>query len=385
MDRAMTLHLAGDYAASNAAIEEGARLIEDLYTKSVSAEAASFLVNDMSLPYRGDHYERVMLHLLGMLNYSALGQKDDALVEARRADELLKGFAQEVGEDKLGYREDALARYVSALLYESGSRQDLWDAYLDYKKADEAYDLYAQLYHTPKPRRLKADLQRLAEGLGENDDLARWRGRDGQLDYRPLDETRKGGKAELIVLLYQGLAPAKISVSSTLPIALGDGTQQYFRLALPQAVVLQQPELQAKLLAGSQPAVPFELFQDINAIAVRDLQDKAGALTLKATARAIAKFQAARQVQKQAREAGGAAELLAFLGTNLYTLFSETADTRSWRTLPGRIYLARVSLDPGRQKVLVEVQAGGPQSLDFGELDLKAGQKLFLQRSLLAP
>ena len=28
----------------------------------------SFLVNDMSLPYRGDHYERVMLHVLGMLN-----------------------------------------------------------------------------------------------------------------------------------------------------------------------------------------------------------------------------------------------------------------------------------------------------------------------------
>jgi hypothetical protein len=385
MDRAMTLHLAGDYDASNKAVEEGAQLIDALYTKSLSAEAASFLVNDMSLPYRGDNYERVMLHLLGMLNYSGLDDKDGALVEARRANELLQAYAQEVGEDKVGYREDALTRYVSAVLYESGSRQDLWDAYLDYKKADQAFDLYAKLYQTPKPRRLKADLQRLAQGLGEQDDLARWQARDGQLAFDPLSETRKG-RAELVVLLYQGLAPAKISTSMTLPIALGDGTQQYFRIALPQAVVTALPDPQASLSVGAGSRVPFELFQDVNAIAVRDLQDKSAALTLKTTARALAKFQAARQVQKQAREAGGAAEILAFVGTNLFTLLSEQADIRSWRTLPGRIYVARMTVDPGKQRVQIYVDGGGPSRLvDLGDLDLKAGQKLFLQKSLLGP
>jgi hypothetical protein len=385
MDRAMTLHLAGDYAASNEAVEKGAQLIDALYTKSLSAEAASFLVNDMSLPYRGDNYERVMLHLLGMLNYSSLGDKDGALVEARRANELLQAYAQEVGEDKLGYREDALTRYVSAVLYESGSRQELWDAYLDYKKADQAFDLYAKLYQTPKPRRLKADLQRLAQGLGEEDDLERWRARDGQQAFTPLSETRRD-RAELVVLLYQGLAPAKISTSLTLPIALADGTQQYFRIALPQAVAMALPDPQATLSVGSAPLAPFELFQDVNAIAVRDLQDKSAALTLKATARALAKFQAAREVQKQAREAGGAAEILAFVGTNLYTLFSEQADIRSWRTLPGRIYVARVTLEPGKQRAQIYVEAGGAsRQVDLGELDLKAGQKLFLQKSLLAP
>jgi hypothetical protein len=385
MDRAMTLHLAGNYVSSNAAVEEGAKLIDALYTKSLSAEAASFLVNDMSLPYRGDNYERVMLHLLGMLNYSSLGDKDGALIEARRANELLKAYAQEVGEDKVGYREDALARYVSAVLYESGSRQDLWDAYLDYKKADEAFDLYAKLYETPKPLRLKADLQRLADGLGEQDDLEKWQARDGKLAYSPLRETRKD-KAELVVLLYQGMAPTKVSTSSTLPVALEDGTRQYFKIALPKAEMVPLSDPQARLSAGAGSDAPFELFQDINAIAVRDLQDKAGALIIKTTARALIKFQAARAVQKQAKEAGGAAELLAFVGTNLYTFLSEEADIRSWRTLPGRIYIARLTLEPGKQKASIQVSGDGPsRQVDLGELDLKAGQKMFLQKSLLGP
>jgi len=383
MDRAMTLHLAGDFNGSNQAVADGAKLIDALYTKSLSSEAASFLVNDMSLPYRGDNYERVMLHVLGMLNYAALGDKDGALVEARQADGLLVAYAKEVGEDKVGYREDALARYVSAALYESGSRQDLWDSYLDYKKSDEAFDLYAKLYGTPKPLRLKADLQRLAEGLGEDDDLQKWRARDGQLAYTPLKQTRSD-RAELLVLIYQGLAPAKVSTSLSLPVSLADGTQQFFKIALPKALVLDLPPLQARLSVGTEAPVSFELFQDINAIAVRDLEDKSAALTVKATARALVKFQAARELQKQARQSGGdGAELLAFVGTNLFTLLSEKADTRSWRTLPGRIWLARADLSPGKQHAVILLsEDGAPQQLDLGDLDLKPGQKLFLQRSL---
>lgn len=381
MDRAMTLHLAGDYADSNQAVERGARLMDELYTKSISSEVESFFVNDMSLPYVGDNYERVMLHVLGMLNYAALGMRDDALVEARQADEQLKAYAQQMGEGRVGYREDALARYLSAVLYENGGRQELWDAYLDYKKADEAFDLYGKLYQTPKPQRLKADLQRLAQGLGETEDLEKWKARDGAQPYTPLSETRRD-RAELIVLLYDGLAPAKVSESIHVPVTLEDGTAQYFSLALPKAVVDNSPLPQALLSAAGSGPVPFELFQDISAIAVRDLQDKGAALTVKATARALAKFQAARAVQKRAREAGDAAAVLAFLGTNIYNLISEQADTRSWRTLPGRILVARLALGPGKQRAQILVNGPGPsRQVDLGELDLKPGQKLFLQRA----
>src|SRR5439155_777171 len=110
-----------------------------------------------------------------------------------------------------------------------------------------------------------------------------------QLAYTPFSETRKD-RAGLVVLLYQGLAPTKVSTSLTQPIVLMDGTQQYFRMDLPKAEVMEPPDPQASLAASSGATAPFELFQDINAIAVRDLQDKAAALIVKATARALIKF-----------------------------------------------------------------------------------------------
>jgi hypothetical protein len=380
-DQTSLAHYAGDWAASNQSVEAANKLIDELYTKSLTAEAASFLVNDMSRAYTGENFERVLLNVMGMINYAGLGDRDSALVEARRADERLKQYAQSVGEDKVGYREDALARYLSAFLYEGGTRQELWDAYIDYKKADQAFDLYAQLYATPKPAQLKADLQRLAEGLGEKEDLERWRERDGEQRYRSLSETRKD-RAEVLVLLYDGLAPVKVSKALNVPVKLEDGTQQYFQLALPDFEVRAEPVPDAKLVAGPR-LTKFELFEDVNAIAVRDLRDRAGLITAKATARALVKFQAARAVQKKARESGGAAELLAVLGTNLFTVLSEQADIRSWRTLPGRIWLARQSVQPGKRGMKILLSQGGEERLiDLGEQDLQPGEKRVLVKTL---
>lgn len=381
LDQVSTAHYASDWAASNAALEKAKRLIDESYTKSLSAEAASFLVNDMSLPYQGENFERVLLHVLGMVNYAALGERDSALVEARRADARLKEFAQAFGPDKVAYKEDALARYLAAYLYEGGSRQELWDAYIDYKKADEAFDLYGKLYATSKPRRLKADLQRLADGLGEKDDLQKYQARDGVLAYTPLHQTRKD-RAELLVLLYDGFAPVKVSKAMNVPVVVDDGTQQYFQLALPDFVVRAGPVPQARLSAGSEEAV-FELFEDVNSIAVRDLKDRGAGLLLKATSRALAKFQAARAVQKKARESGGAAEVLAILGTNIFTVLSEQADIRSWRTLPGRIWVARLSLPPGSHPVQISVERGGEaQVVDLGTAVLGPGAKKVLVKPL---
>lgn len=380
-DQVSLAHYASDWTTSNQYLEKADHLIDELYTKSLSAEAASFLLNDMSLPYQGENFERVLLHVLGMVNYAGLGERDEALVEARRADERLKQYAAAVGPDKVAYKDDALARYISAFLYEGGSQQDLWDSYLDYKNADKAFDLYQQLYATPKPQRLKVDLQRMAQGLGEKDDLAQWQQRDGVQPFRPLSETRRD-RAEVLVLLYDGLAPVKISKADAIPVTLSDGTQQYFQLALPYFVVRANPVPSARLVAGPH-TTPFELFEDVNSIAVKDLADHRAGILVKATARALVKFQAARAVQKKAKEAGGGAELLAMLGTNLFTLLSEQADTRSWRTLPGRIWVARLTVAPGDRSLLIDLSQGGDQRvLDLGTQHFAPGEKKVLVKTL---
>ena len=90
MDLGMTLHIAGQYQASNAALEQAEDEVERLYTRRVTAETKAFLTNDTKLPYEGDLYEQTMINVVKALNYAVLGNWTEALVEARRIDHRLK-------------------------------------------------------------------------------------------------------------------------------------------------------------------------------------------------------------------------------------------------------------------------------------------------------
>jgi len=382
LDQAWALHLAGQYADSNVQLEKAIRLMDELYTKSASGEALAFLGNDMSLPYQGENFERVFAHVLGLINYAVLGDFEAAQVEARRADEKLRQYSREM-EGKVTYREDALARCLSAALYEREGRSGWSDAYIDLKKSDEAFGIYTSHYGTPYPSSLGAQLLRFARGLGERNEAEAYSARFGNLDAPSLDALRKE-RGEVLVLLYQGMAPVKVSDYLTLPIGLEDGTKQYFRAAFPRFESRAGGLFPARLgLAGQAPAVPFEVYSDLDAIARKDLEERVAKISFKAIARATAKFQAARAIQQKAKEAGGLAELAAFLGTNIYGLVSEQADTRSWRVLPARVLLARLVLPPGRHKLSVTVNyLQGPVELPLGEVEIRPGDKQFRHLSL---
>jgi hypothetical protein len=372
MDRAETLHLAGDYAQSNQALEQANGLIADLYTKSLSKEAFSFMLNDTSLDYVGEDFEKVWVNILGMLNYVFLDKPEEALVEARRADERLSQYARDYG-DKAVYREDALARYLSAVLYESQGQ--LSDAYIDYKKCRQAFQQYAASYGTPEPAFLGSDLCRLSQSLGYDDDFDDWKSKYPSIQFEKQHDLN--GKGEVLLLLYDGLAPAKTDDWISIPIG-----SLIYKLAFPK-FVSRPDSLGGAALEAPGPGLSqdLSLMEDVDAIAVKDLQARIGRISVKAIARATAKFAANAKIQEEAKNSGDPAkELLAFFGTNLYTLVTEQADKRSWRTLPGRIYLTRMALEPGTYDLFLHLRtAGGDRMKVFRHVVLEAGKKAFLK------
>lgn len=381
MDSAWALHLKGDYQASNQKLELARRLVDELYTKSLRSEALSFVGNDMDLPYRGEPHEQVLLHTLALLNYSIMGQSDAALVEARRADQRLKAQVQE--HPGASYQEDALARTLSSLLYEGQGGQALWDAYIDAKKADKAAEAYAKNYATPRPTRLDQDLYRLASGLGESADAQAFAQRLGGRIGGPSLKELATQRAEAVVILFEGMAPFKVSESVTLPINLSDGTAQYAKLALPRFVSRTGPVAEAWVEDAQGRRSRAEMIEDLASIAVRDLNERRAGIMTKATTRMIAKFQAARAIQQKSKDAGAAGELLAFLGTNIYTLASEVADLRSWRSFAGRVYLARMDVAPGTQALRLRVQRGGQETLiELPAKPFRVGSKVFFSAYL---
>lgn len=377
LDRAMTLHYAGRYEESNRFLERAELLIEDLFTKSITAEARAMFSNDLTLPYEGEDFETVLINVVGALNYALLGEWDDALVEARKVDHKLNVINDRYAKKNV-YREDAFARYLSGILYEG--RGELNDAFIAYRKAYDTYRVYREQYGTPLPPTLPADLLRVTDALGLTDEHAQYRELFPAVTWTSQRDFRT--QAELIIVSYDGLAPVKVNEFVDAPIPDGSGGVYILRVAFPKFVPrptgLSGADVRVVGEAGVAGSQRTFLAEDITAIAQKDLADRIGRISAKAIARAAAKYAAARAAEHGVNQSkgDGSGAIVGLLG-NIYGLASEQADTRSWRTLPGAIRMARISVPPGRYTVEI-VPDGTPGATTTRDVTLEAGRKLFI-------
>lgn len=397
LDRGMLLHLAGRYHESNEHLTQAENRIEELYTKSVTAETSAMLTNDNTLPYEGEDFEKVMINVIMALNYVYLGQWDEALVEARKVDHKLNLFNDRY-EKKNVYKQDALAHYLSGILYEA--KGELNDAFISYRKADEAYGDYRGNYGTPLPPTLPADLLRVTAALHLTEEHEDYLKQFPGTPWMTAQEMKN--RSEVIFISYTGRSPIKEDLFIDAPIPDGQGGTYLLRVALPKFVPLPNPVKTAEvhLIPGGEGAVgpggaagvisqPTFLTEDITALAGKNLEDRVGRITVKAIARATAKYLASRAVRKEVAKKTGDNPLTGFLadlGTDLYSVASEQADKRSWRTLPGEIRMARLVALPGTYTVAAEYydQAGGwVARKTFPPMTLKAGEKKFLGDRIL--
>jgi len=135
MERGMAYHVLGDYEESNRDWQKATETIRELDYLSVSRSAASVVVNDYALAFRGAPYERGLLHAFGALNYFALAKWDGAAVEARLLVDCLSNLD--------GYPDVAFARYVAATAFEAANQTE--SAEIEYERAGELVKSYLEI------------------------------------------------------------------------------------------------------------------------------------------------------------------------------------------------------------------------------------------------
>jgi len=409
MDRGMTLHLAGRYQESTAILEQAETEVEDLYTRRVRTETKAFLVNDTLLPYEGEPYEQVMVNVLKALNYAEMGSLYEALVEARKIDQRLNGFADQA-RDKDTYRDDAFARYLTGILYEATG--DLDNAFIAYRKAYEAYLRARPWARVTAPSMLQSDLLRVTDALHLHQEHEGYKEAFGETAWQPADQLHH--LAHLVVISYNGRAPRKEDQFIDLPISLealrlvlltkgtiGASTQdsrvpesflyglsgRVVRVALPR-LVPQKSQVaygQVSLIgAGESFTGRTELTQDFSALAAKSLNDRYTQLAIKAVARAAVKYALAQGAGRGAQAAAGrdAGPLVGILvGTLAHALAigTEESDTRSWRTLPDEIQILRLWVPPGSYELHVRpVGRNGNQGrASMQTVTLESGETTF--------
>jgi hypothetical protein len=347
LDEGITFHLAGRYSESNESFSRAESIMDALYTKSLSKEAASFLISDNTVPYRGEDFERAMVNLFMALNYATLGAWEDSLVEARKVDNKLLVINANYDEDKKNvYKEDAFIRFLMGTLYEADG--ELNDAFISYRKAEEIYRVdYLPNYGVRPPEFLIENLITAAEGMGFYREMEEIQSKYPLVACRNLSEKR--GMVELFLVHYNGIGPEKVEDSFAIPMPDG----YIMKMAYPRFVRKNFQISHAEVTLKNRQERPCARFptllmEDIGAIARTNLDNRINRIKAKAIARATTKYLASKAAEKAATDKKGQwAGLLVKVAANVASVATEQADIRHWRLLPAEIRVGRTLIPPG--------------------------------------
>lgn len=372
LDYGLLLHLGGKYDESIKAFNKAMNLYDQNFTTSVSNQGTTWLINDNTAPYRGEDFERVLINIFQSLNYLQIGKTEDALVEARNIDSLLKSINNQYSiEDKNVYSEDAFARFLMGIMYElTGGSGGLNDAYIAYRNSLKLYEEdFKPNYGVTTPPLLIENLLSVAEVIDEEEFKKLERKYYGK-SFPTLRE--KEQKAEVYLIYYFGLSPIKHQAGIVLPLPGG----YIHKLAFPEYGKREYELKVQSFSAVSDEKITFQALtqkvDDISSIAVQNLENRRGRVLAKALTRSTGKYFLERTQEQMLRRRYNdqAADAFKYV-SSIFNIASEQPDLRSWQTLPGEIRMSRLLLVPGRYEFFANKKL-------IGDILLKKGDKKFL-------
>jgi len=319
VERGLILHTAGQYLESSEVLLEAAKLVGELETISASRSLTSMVTTDRVKSYRGEEFERVLIHTYLMMNFLLLEDYERAVVEARRTLKRLDS-----AKDPLS--QHPFARYVVALCFEILDENE--DAYLEYRKVHE---------FLPQYQEIRTDLIRMARLLGRADEREEWEKLPG-----PVAEDL--GKSSVVVFVQTGRGPKKVSQETFLPPS--------HRFALPTYVTRHSRVEDTVVKVGDRDAGRPRVLLNMNVAASHDLSQRIKKATVKEVVRKGAQEVLAQQTDN----------LLAQIAIRAAFFAIARADDRAWETLPRDLRLARIPLAPGTYDLSVQMLTsdGGP-------------------------
>ena len=361
LEKGEVLRLKKSFPESLTTWMEAEKIVDDSENEAkvtlgkVGGGAASLLVNDKSMRYDGQDYEKVLLSTRLALDHISMGNLESARVEIKKTHERealieelhskeiqaqedeakskgitttmadLKGYpvatlnSSEVTQLKNSYQ-SAFSHYLAGYLYESLGEAGL--AAPGYKKAIEI---------NPNVQTVKNDLSGLDQRIAE-----------------------RGHKTDVDVLfvIENGFAPTVSSITIPIPAPTVG--------IVPVSFPLLDSDPSSGLMATSiklpnNSAVNLEKITNIDAMAKKSLRDRLPGIIIRGLIRAAAKGASQAVAYKQ--------DLIAGLVVNAINVATESADERTWKTVPSSISIARAKLPLGKNKVIVNTSIG-PRELE---------------------
>ena len=374
-DEGMLFHYAGKNKESIKHFEQAEQIYEDLYTKSVTNEAAALVTNDNIRPYRARPFEVLLMYQYQILNYLAIGDLDGALVEVRRAQIASEALYQ---KDKEKVNDNGWLRYLSAIVYEMAGEED--DAAIAYLKAAKAFEEG----NVSMPKEVWEFINESLTNMDRADDLKK-------LKSTPLASTPKATEArqkgqEIIVVGYAGHSPilGEMYLSGTFvsagainltykdgktgkinsftliapPVAGAGSNTFHIGFALPEKKDLpQRTSLFSMNLDGKMRVAP-ERVANIGAELDQNMRDENATTMVRTATRVVVRTIAAQKAKSATNTGNGIFDLVKNIAVDVGQTQLEQADLRIGLFMPNTINVTRIPVDAGDHDVTISVMDG---------------------------
>jgi len=374
LDKGLLEYYAGNYRASAQDLIEAERLIQEAFTKSITADMASYIANDNTKEYPGEDYEDIYISVFNALNFYNNGNTEGALVEirkltlpsgkldmlSRKYDEATKSagnyFIDELKKlglrispelpqgDPVNFSNSALARYLGVLFYLDDNNED--SARIEYEQLKAVFTSNSKVYYNPIPKSI-----------------------DGMRTF-PV------GKARLNIIGFTGLSPVKEEkvFEQDVPLAY---PFDVIKLKLP--VFRKRPSAinRIEVEVHGYEKFELELIEDMTAVIEETYNARFANMFFKTYIRALLKNAAAAIAADQAGKAGGGlVGLGALIVGKVTTDVSENADIRMGRFFPDKAYVGAIDLEPGTYTITVNF---GSNAKEFKDVNVKTGRINLIQ------
>ena len=398
-DLGVLYHYSGNYQKSAANFDKAEKIYDDLYTHSVTNEAAAIVTNDNIRPYRARPFEVLVLHEMQIMNYLAQKNIDGAMVEVNRAQKAMTELYQ---KDNHKTNDNGFLRYLTAIVYEMAGEPD--EAAIAYYKTVKAYN--ENILNLPKEAR-----QFIIESLKRSD-------REDDIRTLGLDMATETSKAqaaydlgqEIIVIGYAGHGPIlnELRMSGTYvnggllnlsykdgktgkmesttigapPVAgASNGQTFHISMALPEAHSFRSLVQRFNVSVDNQSGIRPEKVMALDKELEMNLKDDFANTMTRTAIRVVLRTIASQAAKKAMKSDNVFLNLFTSIGTDIAQDQLEKADLRIALFLPNSFQMTRIPVEPGSHEVTVAAEGSDGNTVNifkFGNVEVKKGEKKFI-------
>ena len=397
-DQGTLYHYAGKNKERIKHFEQAEQIYDDLFTKSVTNEAAAIVTNDNVRPYRARPFELLLMYQYQILNYLAIGDLDGALVEVRRAQIAMEALYQ---KDKDKVNDNGWLRYLSALVYEMAGEDD--DAAISYLKAAKAFEEG----NVKMPPEVWEFITESLTRMDRADDLKNFK--SAKLSQTPKATAAREKGQEIILIGYAGHSPilGEMYLSGTFvsagalnlthkdgktgkitsftliapPVAGAGGNTFHVGFSLPQRMDLPQRTSLFAVNVDGQMKVSPEKVVAVDAELDKNMKDENATTMVRTATRVVIRTVAAQKAKSATNTGNGLFDLVKNIAVDVGQSQLEQADLRVGLFMPNSIYVTRIPVDAGKHQVTITALGSMGQVVGdyrLGQVSVAKGQKKFI-------